>query len=225
MIDFIKRIFFKLCGLDTVLIDGKESDLVSSLIQSNTIHRVFLTIMLIGVILLTIFVIIALIRVNYQGNERKTRGAIISKAGQSFLIFLLIPFLLLAGMSLVNVIMASINTSMQQYVTEGQTLIGGQMLITTGNNAFIGSAGERETIERMFLTGELDYTKLSVVRQYNRRVSMRERLTVKSLRRSSGIRLTASSTSAVSATKSTKVISRPTAYISDLRQRNRTARP
>ena len=166
LIDFIKRIFFKLCGLDTVLIDGKESDLVSSLIQSNTIHRVFLTIMLIGVILLTIFVIIALIRVNYQGNERKTRGAIISKAGQSFLIFLLIPFLLLAGMSLVNVIMASINTSMQQYVTEGQTLIGGQMLITTGNNAFIGSAGERETIERMFLTGELDYTKLSVVRQY-----------------------------------------------------------
>ena len=30
LIDFIKRIFFKLCGLDTVLIDGKESDLVSS---------------------------------------------------------------------------------------------------------------------------------------------------------------------------------------------------
>ena len=166
LIDFIKRIFYKLCGLDTVLIDGKESDLVSSLIQSSTIHRVFLTIMLIGVILLTIFVMIALIRVNYQGNERKTRGAVLTKAAQSFLIFLLIPFLLLAGMTLVNVIMASINTSMQQYVTDGQTLIGGQMLITTGNNAFIGSSGERETIERMFLTGELDYNKLSVVKQY-----------------------------------------------------------
>lgn len=166
LIDFIKRIFYKLCGLDTVLIDGKESDLVSSLIQSSTIHRVFLTIMLIGVILLTIFVMVALIRVNYQSNERKTRGAVIAKAAQSFLIFLLIPFLLLAGMTLVNVIMASINTSMQQYVTDGQTLIGGQMLITTGNNAFIGSSGERETIERMFLTGELDYNNLSVVKQY-----------------------------------------------------------
>lgn len=166
LIDFIKRIFFKLCGLDTVLIDGKESDLVSSLIQSNTIHRVFLTIMLIGVILLTIFVMIALIRVNYQGNERKTRGAVIAKAAQSFLIFLLIPFLLLAGMTLVNVIMASINTSMQQYVTDGQSLIGGQMLITTGNNAFIGPSGKREAIERMFLTGELDYNNLSVVKQY-----------------------------------------------------------
>ncbi len=166
LIDFIKRIFYKLCGLDTVLINGKESDLVSSLIQSNTIHRVFLTIMLIGVILLTIFVMIALVRVNYQSNERKTRAAVITRAAQSFLIFLLIPFLLLAGMTLVNVIMASINTSMQQYVTDGQSLIGGQMLITTGNNAFIGSSGERETIERMFLTGELDYNNLNVVKRY-----------------------------------------------------------
>lgn len=166
LIDFIKRIFFKLCGLDTVLIDGKEGDLVSSLIQSDTIHRVFLTIMIIGVILLTIFVMIAFIRANYQSNERKTRGAILAKAGQSLLIFLLIPFLLLAGMTLVNVIMTSINTSMQQYVTDGQTLIGGQMLITTGNDAFIGSASEREAIERMFLSGVLDYNNLSVVRQY-----------------------------------------------------------
>lgn len=146
--------------------DGENVDLVSSLVQSNTIHRVFLTIMLIGVILLTIFLIIALIRANYQSNERKTRGAIIAKAGQSLLIFLLIPFLLLAGMTLVNTIMASINSSMQIYITEGQSSIGGQMLITTGNNAFIGSSGEREAIERMFLSGELDYNKLSVVKQY-----------------------------------------------------------
>ena len=40
------------------------------------------------------------------------------------------------------------------------------MLVTTGNNAYIGPVGQRETIERMFLTGELDYTKLSTVKQY-----------------------------------------------------------
>ncbi len=166
LIDFIKRIFFKLCGLDTVLIDGEKHDLVSSLIQSNTVHRVFLTIMLIGVILLTVFVIIALIRMNYQTNEKKTRGTVFAKAGQSFLTLLLIPFVMLASMTLTNVIMASINISMQEYVTDGQTLVGGQMLITTGNNAFIDSAGNREMIEKMFLTGELDYTKLSVVEKY-----------------------------------------------------------
>lgn len=166
LIDFIKRVFFKLCGLDTVIIDGKPQDLVSSLVQSSTIHRVFLTIFLIAVILLIVFVMIALIRANYQTGERKGRSAIFAKAGHSFLIFLLIPFLLLAGMTLVNTIMASINTAMQQYIVDGQTLIGGQMLMTTGNDAFIGAAGSREEIERMFLTGELDYRNLSVVRTY-----------------------------------------------------------
>ena len=166
LIDFIKRIFYKLCGLDTVVANGKDVDLVSYLVQSNTIHRVFLTIFLIGVILLTIFLIVALIRVNYQASDRKTRGVIFSKAAQSVLIMLIIPFLLLAGMTLVNTIMASINISMQQYITSGQTLIGGQMLITTGSDAFIGSEAERVAIETKFLTGELDYNKLGVVKQY-----------------------------------------------------------
>lgn len=84
LIDFIKSIFFKLCGLDTVVIDGESQDLVSSLIGSDTIRRVFLTIFLIGVILLVIFVIIALIRVNYTANEKKGWGEVLSKAGHSF---------------------------------------------------------------------------------------------------------------------------------------------
>ena len=40
------------------------------------------------------------------------------------------------------------------------------MLITTGDSAYIGSEGQRETIERMFLSGELDYTDIGVVKQY-----------------------------------------------------------
>lgn len=40
LIDFIKKIFFKLCGLDTVTIDGESNDLVSSLISSDTIHSI-----------------------------------------------------------------------------------------------------------------------------------------------------------------------------------------
>ena len=109
---------------------------------------------------------IALMRANYTQNEKKGRSDILSKAGQSFLISLLVPFLLLAGMLLVNTIMGSINMAMQQHIADGQTLIGGQMLITTGNTAYIGPIGEREAIEKMFLTGELDYTNLSVVKQY-----------------------------------------------------------
>ena len=166
LIDFIKSVFFKLCGLDTVTVNGEDKDLVSTLVQSSTIKRVFLTVFLIGVILLVIFVIIALIRANYQGNEKKGRGVIMAKAGQSFLICLLIPFLLLAGMTLVSTIMASLNNAMQLHITSSPTRIGGQMLITSGYDAFIGAASERESIETMFLTGELNYNNLEHVRMY-----------------------------------------------------------
>lgn len=166
LIDFIKEVFFKLCGLDTVKVNGEEKDLVSSLVQSNTIHRVFLTVFLIGVILLVIFLIIALIRANYQGNEKKGRGAIMAKAGQSFLICLLVPFLLLAGMTLVSTIMGSLNNAMQMHITDSPSKLGGQMLITSGYNAFKGSAENRAAIETMFLTGELDYNNLGHVRMF-----------------------------------------------------------
>ncbi len=166
LIDFIKEVFFKLCGLDTVKINGEDKDLVTSLVQSNTIHRVFLTVFLIGVILLVIFVIIALIRANYQGNEKKGRGTILAKAGQSFIICLLVPFLLLAGMTLVSTIMASLNNAMQLHITDSPSQLGGQMLITSGFNAFKGTAEERQAIETMFLTGALDYNKLSHVKDY-----------------------------------------------------------
>lgn len=166
LIDFIKEVFFKLCGLDTVKVNGEDKDLVSSLVQSNTIHRVFLTVFLIGVILLVIFLIIALIRANYQGNEKKSRGAIMAKAGQSFLICLLVPFLLLAGMTLVSTIMGSLNNAMQMHITDSPSKLGGQMLITSGYNAFKGSAENREAIETMFLTGELDYNNLGHVRMF-----------------------------------------------------------
>ena len=42
LLDVIQRIFFKLCGLGTVGIDGESQELVSSLSGLDTIRRGFL---------------------------------------------------------------------------------------------------------------------------------------------------------------------------------------
>lgn len=39
LIDFIKDIFYMLCGIDPVTINGKESDLLGSLIESEMIKK------------------------------------------------------------------------------------------------------------------------------------------------------------------------------------------
>lgn len=169
IIDFIREIFYTLAGIQPVNIDGKQTDLLSHFILSDTVKTTFFYIFLIATILLVVFVMIAIIRSEYaNGENKKSKALILGKALQSFVIFLLVPFVLIAGISLTNVVMSAINTSMNPYALQagGSASIGGQILITSGQNAWIGEEGMRAEIERMFLTGELDYFDIGVVSQY-----------------------------------------------------------
>lgn len=163
LIDFIKTIFYKLCGIETVEIEGEQGDLLSNLLESDIIKRVFLTIFIIGFILLIVFTILAIIKSNYQ--EKQNWKTVLSKTGQAFIIMLLIPFTVIIGVMLTNTVMSSINQAMNVYPSSGQGTIGGQFLITIGHDAYKGLI-EQSQAEAMFVSGELNYAKLSVVKQY-----------------------------------------------------------
>lgn len=169
LLDFIRDIFCKLAGIETVKIDGSEEEILSHFILSPAIRNAFLGVLLVGVILLFVFVIIAIIKSEAADPQhKKTKGQILVKSLQSFIIFLLIPFLLIAGIMLANVVVGAIHASMTGSMLDGNTAstIGGQILVTSGYDAYIGPAGSRAEIERMFVTGQLDYNSLSVVKQY-----------------------------------------------------------
>lgn len=163
LIDFIKTIFYKLCGIESVEIEGEQGDLLSNLLESDIIKRVFLTIFIIGFILLIVFTILAIIKSNYQ--EKQNWKTVLSKTGQAFIIMLLIPFTVIIGVMLTNTIMSSINQAMNVYPSSGQGTIGGQFLITIGHDAYKGLIDQSQA-EAMFVSGELNYAKLSVVKQY-----------------------------------------------------------
>lgn len=163
LIDFIKTIFYKLCGIETVEIEGEQGDLLSNLLESDIIKRVFLTIFIIGFILLIVFTILAIIKSNYQ--EKQNWKTVLSKTGQAFIIMLLIPFTVIIGVMLTNTIMSSINQAMNVYPSSGQGSIGGQFLITIGHDAYKGLIDQSQA-EAMFVSGELNYAKLSVVKRY-----------------------------------------------------------
>lgn len=163
LIDFIKTIFFKLCGIETVEIDGTQTDLLSNLLESDIIKRTFLTIFIIGFILLIIFTMLAIIKSNYQ--EKQNWKTVLTKTMQGFFIMLLIPFTVMIGVLLTNTIMSSINQAMQIYPTTGQASIGGQFLVTIGYDAYKGTL-DQSVVEAMFCSGELSYSNLSVVKQY-----------------------------------------------------------
>lgn len=169
VIDFVREIFYKLAGIETVNIDGKQTDLLSHFILSDTVKNIFFAIFLVAIVLLVVFVLIAIIRSEYAyGENKKSKGQILGKAFQSFAIFLMVPFILIAGIALTNTVMSAINMSMNPNfaTTGGTTSIGGQILVTSGQYAYIGETAARSEIERMFLTGELNYFDMSVVTQY-----------------------------------------------------------
>ncbi len=164
LIDFIKTIFYKLCGIETVEIAGEQTDLLSNLLNSDSIKRVFLTITIIGFILLTIFTIIAIIKSNYQ--EKQNWKTVMTKAFHGLIIMFVIPAIIMAGVILTNVVMSSINQGMQASLVNGNGTIGGQFLVTIGSNSFTGNAENREQIEAMFISGQLNYNDLSIVKTY-----------------------------------------------------------
>ena len=163
LIDFIKEIFYMLCGIETVSIGGEQTDLLSSLLRSDSVKKAFLGIFLIGVILLFVFTAIAIFKANYQ--ERQSWNSVLKKSGQSFLISLLIPFTVLAGITLTNVIMSSINAAMNPYGNGTHSLIGGQFLATIGSSSYIGSEEKSEVLSK-FVSGELSYTDVDLVKSY-----------------------------------------------------------
>lgn len=169
IIDFIREIFYSLSGIKTVNIDGNETDLLSHFLLTEQVKRTFFYIFLIATILLVVFVFIAIIRSEYAHSEKKTsKTQILGNAMKSFIIFLLVPFVLLAGITLTNTIMSAINISMNpnSILVGGQTTIGGEILITSGQYAYIGPIGQQSEIEQMFLTGQLDYFDINVVKTY-----------------------------------------------------------
>lgn len=169
IIDFIKEIFYMLAGIEPINTGGEETDLLSHFLLSDAVKKAFWLVLLVAVVLLFVFVIIAIIRSEYaNGENKKSKTLILGKACQSFIIFLLVPFILLAGITLSNTVVCSINTAMNPYVLEqGQEAsIGGQMLVTSGYYAYIGDEAERQEIEIKFITGELDYNDPDIVDDY-----------------------------------------------------------
>lgn len=168
IIDFIRDIFYMLAGIEPVNINGQKTDLLSNFLSSDAVKKAFFYVMLIAVALLILFVIIAIVRSEYISENKKSKSVILGKAFQSFIIFLVTPFILLAGISLSNTVVQSVNNSMNPYVLESgqETTIGGQILVTSGYYAYIGEESERQEIEIKFITGELDYNNSDVVSTY-----------------------------------------------------------
>ena len=86
IVDFIREIFLKLVGIETVKIDGEKHDLLTYFLTTEGVRNAFLGVFLIGVILLFVFVGVAIIKSEAADPQhKKTKGQIVAKSLQSFI--------------------------------------------------------------------------------------------------------------------------------------------
>lgn len=161
VIDFLKDMVGVLSGME-----GSGDEILLGLVKGKDIMGVFFVVLLIGFILLAFFTILAIIKSETIEPEKTSKGLILGRSVKSFISFLIIPFGLIAGILLANVIMTSINSAMSGYFVVGGEKMGGELLVTVGHDAYIYDDISRSGIERAIVQGEINYADMATIATY-----------------------------------------------------------
>ncbi len=156
MVDFILDVFRVLCGMAPVIItegsQKKEVDLLSHVLTSDTVYTAFWYVVFLGIGLLVLASAFMMIRLQYDPEQKKTPTSVIIKAFKSFLLFFMVPIIMVVGVVSVSTIMIQLDKATNPYFSQisgeddgySRTTIGGQVLISIGEDAWNGNYTEEE---------------------------------------------------------------------------------
>lgn len=158
LIDFLLDIFRVLSGLTPVTIDGKEGDILSHFMTSTSISSAFWLIVFIGIGLLFLATIFMIVRIQYDNPDgSKTPAKVVGKACKSFLLFFMVPIIMIVGVTLVTVVVQQVDMATNPYYEEmvenpdfdgyARTTIGGQILVTIGEEAWKDGISDADKIK------------------------------------------------------------------------------
>ena len=147
----------KLCGIDTINIEGEETDFLSYLLFSKEIGFAFRVAAILATILLVIFTVFMIIRSIAKDKSEGTPAQIAVKSFKTILMFFFVPLVMVAFMTLGNVFVKALYAAtVQGSATPGAFLFG----------SFAKDGGMPAEYAELFRTGELDYTSTSTVSMY-----------------------------------------------------------
>ncbi len=134
LLDFAQFIFYKFAGLDTIYYNNQavEGDILLALLSDDVILNVFYSLCLISLILFIIMLIIANVRAELDVSGKAGRKTIFKGAAQNFFTLLLVPVFLVAGITLGNALLKSINIATS---TDNAELLSARVFSLATHNA------------------------------------------------------------------------------------------
>ena len=140
-VDFIQYLVYKIAGIS--LSDKISFDLpIFRLLLTDTVLKIFLTMFILGLMIIIILAIIAIIKSEYKnatgGNKDgkivNSSAEVAKKSLMSLFLMVFVPFLMVVGIAFGSVFLSSINSALNADGTSSTT-IGGQLFVASSYNA------------------------------------------------------------------------------------------
>lgn len=115
IVDFIQKMFYKLCGLGSYWVNGvemKETDPLLSIITDKSVLQVLLALTLVAVAMVIVATIIQVLRTEFSTEGSKnTKGQVFGQAIKALVMFALVPICSAGGILITNALLKAVNTA------------------------------------------------------------------------------------------------------------------
>ncbi len=137
IVNFIQKVFYKLCGLDTYWYGGTEmkgADPLLSIITDKSMLQVLLALTLVAVAMVIVATIIQVLRTEFSTEGSKnTKGQVFGQAIKSIIMFALVPVCSAGGILITNALLKAVNAATS---LGSESSVGGAVYVasTYGSN-------------------------------------------------------------------------------------------
>ena len=115
IVDFIQKMFYKLCGLGSYWVNGvemKETDPLLSIITDKSVLQVLLALTLVAVAMVIVATIIQVLRTEFSTEGSKnTKGQVFGQAIKALVMFALVPICCGGGILITNALLQAVNVA------------------------------------------------------------------------------------------------------------------
>lgn len=148
IVDFIQKMFYKLCGLGSYWVNGvemKETDPLLSIITDKSVLQVLLALTLVAVAMVIVATIIQVLRTEFSTEGSKnTKGQVFGQAIKALVMFALVPICCGGGILITNALLQAVNVATS---LGAESSVGGAVYVASTYSAnHIRNGGTIESI-------------------------------------------------------------------------------
>ncbi len=148
IVDFIQKMFYKLCGLGSYWVNGvemKETDPLISIITDKSVLQVLLALTLVAVAMVIVATIIQVLRTEFSTEGSKnTKGQVFGQAIKALVMFAIVPICCGGGILITNALLQAVNTATS---LGAESSVGGAVYVASTYSAnHIRNGGTIESI-------------------------------------------------------------------------------